>query len=146
MFISRLLVFFQFLCLFLLFMPFYLIPTDNGWIAAFICFSLAVKLLLWTAQHNKPGNFNIVPEIKKGCQLIQTGPYKFIRHPMYTSVLLIGFAALFFGFAWFKILIIGILILVMVIKARREEKYWCESSEAYKTYQQKTKIFIPFVL
>jgi len=146
MFISRLLVFFQFFCLSLLFLPFYIIPTSYGWVFSFVCLSLALKLLLWTAQHNKVGNFNIVPELKEGCQLIQTGPYKFIRHPMYTSILLIGLGVLSYNFAFFKIIVMGILIYIMVFKARREEGYWCEKSSDYKLYQKNTKIFIPFIL
>ncbi|HIC44648.1 MAG TPA: isoprenylcysteine carboxylmethyltransferase family protein [Sulfurimonas sp.] len=146
MLISRLLVFFQFFCLCLLFVPLYIIPSQYGWIVSFICLSLAIKLLLWTAQHNKLGNFNIVPEIKEGGQLIQTGPYKFIRHPMYTSVLLIGLGTLAYSFAFFKIIIMFVLVLVMVIKAKREEGFWCESSSKYKSYQEKTKMFIPFIL
>jgi len=146
MFISRLLVFSQFTLLLFLFTPLYLIPTQYGWIAAFVFLSLALKLLLYTSMHNKLGNFNIVPEIKEGCSLITTGPYRFIRHPMYTSVLLVGLGALSYGFAIFKLGLMLALIIVMALKARREEKYWCESSDEYRSYQKKTKMFIPFVL
>jgi len=146
MLISRLLVFFQFLFLATLFIPMYLISFEYGWVVSFICLSLALKLLLWTSAHNKVGNFNIIPEIKEGCILIRTGPYKFIRHPMYTSVLLVGLGALAYGFAFFKLGVLGTLILVMSIKARKEEKFWCEKSVEYKRYQEETKMFIPFVL
>lgn len=146
MFTSRLLVFSQFTLLIGLFLPFNLISTQYGWIGAFVFLSLALKLLLYTSMHNKVGNFNIVPEIKEGCSLITTGPYRYIRHPMYTSVLLVGFGALSYGFAFFKLGLILALIIVMALKARREEKYWCEDSQEYKIYQKKTKMFIPFVL
>lgn len=146
MFTSRLLVFSQFTLLICLFLPFNLISTEYGWIFAFVFLSLALKLLLYTSVHNKIGNFNIVPEIKKGCSLITTGPYHYIRHPMYTSVLLLGLGALSYGFAFFKLGLMLALIIVMALKARREEKYWCESSSAYRKYQKKTKMFIPFIL
>jgi len=105
-----------------------------------------LKILLWTSTHNKIGNFNIVPEIKENCELIQTGPYKFIRHPMYTSVLLIGLGALFYGFAFFKLFILLALVVVMVLKARKEEGYWGKESKSYQDYKEKTKMFIPYVL
>ena len=146
MFISRLLVFLQFLFLCLLFMPIYLIPVPYAWIFSFVSLSLALKLLLWTSVHNKLGNFNIIPEIKDGCKLIRSGPYKFIRHPMYTSVVLIALGVLGYWFAFFKIGVILGLILVMVFKAKREEQFWCEHSAEYSRYQEKTKMFIPFVL
>jgi len=146
MFVSRLLVFLQFSFLLILFLPFFLVPVQYSWIASFVCLSLALKLLLYTSMHNKVGNFNIVPEIKQGCQLIKTGPYSYIRHPMYTAVLLVGLGALFYGFAWFKLGVFLALVLVMFIKANKEEKYWCASLAEYKEYKQKTKMFIPFVL
>ncbi|MDF1881625.1 isoprenylcysteine carboxylmethyltransferase family protein [Sulfurimonas sp. MAG313] len=143
---SRLLVFLQFLFLSLMFTPMYLISFEYAWIGAFICLSLALKLLLWTSGHNKIGNFNIVPEIKEKGELIQSGPYKYIRHPMYTSVLLIGLGALFYSFAFFKIFVLMALVGVLVLKARKEEGYWCEKDETYQAYKEKTKMFIPFVL
>jgi len=143
---SRLLVFAQFTLLFTLFLPFNLIETVYGWVFSFIFLSLALKLLLYTSMHNKLGNFNIIPEIKVGCTLITTGPYKYIRHPMYTSVLLMGLGGLSYGFAWFKLGLMFCLILIMYIKAKREERYWCEDSLGYEEYQKKTKMFIPFVL
>jgi len=143
---SRLLVLAQFTLLGLLFIPLELIDTQYGWVLAFVCLSIALKLLLYTSMHNKIGNFNIVPEIKEGCDLITSGPYKYIRHPMYTSVLLIGLAAVSYGFSFFKLVLIVFLVIVMALKARREEKYWCEHSTAYQDYQSKTKMFIPFIL
>ena len=47
-----------------------------------------MALGLWALSANRPGNFNIRPEPKTDGQLVQTGPYRWIRHPMYTAVLL----------------------------------------------------------
>ena len=146
MFLSRFLVFLQFSFLALLCMPFYLIPLQYAWIVSFISISLCLKLLIWTSYHNKIGNFNIVPEIKEGCELIQTGPYRFIRHPMYTAIVLAGLSAMFYGFALFKLVLMVGLVLVLFVKAKREEKFWCEHTLAYTKYQKNTKMFIPFVL
>lgn len=146
MYISRFLVLLQFLSLILLFVPFQIISLEYGWIVSFVCLSLSLKLLLWTSQHNKIGNFNIVPEIKEGCTLIKTGPYYFIRHPMYTSVVLIGIGALTYGFSFYKIGVLSVLILTMYLKASREERFWCEKTSQYQEYKAKTKMFIPFIL
>ena len=66
--------------------------------------SVAVALLLavWALVHNPPGNFNISPVQRNGGELIITGPYRWVRHPMYTSVLL-GSATL----AWLSESLIG---------------------------------------
>ena len=49
---------------------------------------IAVALIAWALIHNRPGNFNIRPAPKFRGVMVTTGPYRWIRHPMYTSVLL----------------------------------------------------------
>ena len=82
----------------------------------------SVALAAWTLAHNRPGNFNIRPAPKAQGHLVTTGPYRWIRHPMYTSVLL-GAAAL----AWTSGLLIGwasssALAVVLVLKSTLEER------------------------
>lgn len=146
MFISYLLVFMQFVSLGLLFWPLKYNSFNNGLVFSLTCLILALIILIWTSKHNRLGNFNIVPEIKDGCELIQTGPYRFVRHPMYTSVVLIGISAVLYGFVVWKITVLAILMFVLYLKAKREEGLWCEKDFRYKSYQSKTKMFIPFIL
>lgn len=143
---SYLLVFLQFLFLGLLFLPFYLVELSGGVYFAFGCFSFSFVLLAWTVFHNRFGNFNIVPEIKEDCILITTGPYRYIRHPMYTSVMLIGTGVVLYWFSFWKIGVLALLIAVFYFKARREEGFWSEKTEEYSAYRKKSRMFIPFIL
>ena len=120
--------------------------VGGAWIASLLCLTVAIAVLLWTSKHNRFGNFNIVPEIKEDCKLIQTGPYRFVRHPMYTSVMLIGLSAVLYGFVLWKIAVMAILIVVLYLKAKREEGLWCEKDSEYSLYRDKSKMFIPFIL
>ena len=47
-----------------------------------VLLAIAVTLAIWTLTVNRPGNFRIVPDPKTGGQLITSGPYHWIRHPM----------------------------------------------------------------
>ena len=47
---------------------------------------------LFTLYHNKIGNFSVYPEIKPRARLITSGPYRQVRHPMYTAFWLWAFA------------------------------------------------------
>ncbi len=48
----------------------------------------AVLLAAWAFSANRPGNFNIHPRPRVGGTLVTSGPYGWIRHPMYTAFLL----------------------------------------------------------
>ena len=116
----------------------------SSWLALGIL-TFGILFGLWTIRYNRLGNFNIRPELKDGCELITTGPYRFVRHPMYTSVLLITLAMAVgtpIYIEWSSFLL---LMLVLALKSVREERLWCEGSEHYKAYMQTSKRFIPFI-
>ena len=50
-------------------------------------------LAVWALAANRPGNFNIRPTPRPGGALVTSGPYRWVRHPMYTSVLMAAAAA-----------------------------------------------------
>jgi protein-S-isoprenylcysteine O-methyltransferase Ste14 len=67
-------------------------PAD-AWLMA-----VAGALLgLWALSSNRPGNFNIRPTPREGGQLVQQGPYRWIRHPLYTAVVACGLACAWAG-------------------------------------------------
>src|SRR4029450_4206361 len=69
-----------------------------GWNhAASMLVAAGVALGIWAVTANRPGNFNIRPEPKSGGQLVQTGPYRYLRHPMY-SALMVAMLGLCIGY------------------------------------------------
>jgi protein-S-isoprenylcysteine O-methyltransferase Ste14 len=115
-------------------------------IPGMLLFSLGLILGLWALNHNKRGNFNIQPKLKDGCHLVTSGAYKYIRHPMYTSVILMMLGVLISTPTLLESLLFIALISVLVLKAKREEKLWCGHDEAYIEYKNTTKLFIPYIL
>ena len=120
---------------------FRLAVPPSAWLLAMI----AVALALWTLRHNRLGNFSIHPKPKGSGVLVTSGPYHWIRHPMYSSVLL-GSASLALlsnplaGWtAWIA------LAMVLLRKSRLEE-YWLQQRHAaYASYMQHSKRFLPWV-
>jgi len=107
--------------------------------------AIAVTLAIWTLTVNRPGNFRIVPEPKADGQLVTSGPYHWIRHPMYTSLLLMAaaFALLIDGWwAWFNW---GALFVVLLFKLAVEEHLLKQHYSVYKDYQAQTKRLVPWI-
>jgi len=101
---------------------------------------------LWAIAYNTWGNFHIRPLIKEGCSLITTGPYRYIRHPMYTSVIVMMLGLFLSSPTLPEGILLLLLILILYLKAKREEQLWCGHDPEYLSYREKTKLFIPFLL
>ena len=113
---------------------------------ALFIFLVGAVLGLWALNHNKVGNFNIQPKMKEDAKLITSGFYSYVRHPMYTSVIIMMFGILLSTPSLIEIILFLLLIGVLLLKAKKEESIWLKESEAYAQYKKGTKFFIPFVL
>jgi protein-S-isoprenylcysteine O-methyltransferase Ste14 len=107
------------------------------------CFGLGFGI--YTLMHNPLNNFNIIPEIKYNAVLITTGAYKYIRHPMYFSLLCMMAGVLIASVNLVTLGLFGLLMVTLVLKARKEEKLWSQHSPEYEAYMCRTKSIIPFV-
>ncbi len=114
-------------------------------LSAWLLAMTAVTLALWTLRHNRLGNFSIHPKPKGSGVLVTSGPYRWIRHPMYSSVLL-GAAAL----AWLSNPLAGwtawtALAIVLLWKSVLEETWLQQRHAGYTAYMQHSKRFLPWV-
>lgn len=94
---------------------------------------------------NPPGNFNVGPHPKETGALIIHGPYKYIRHPMYSSLFFAGLGLLFCQFSYWKLVAWLLLIIVLALKARVEENALCLHYGGYREYKKSNKAFIPWI-
>ena len=62
-------------------------------------------------------NLNILPNLTKNHELRTTGIYRFIRHPMYSSVLLLSFALLLSNAHIYAQIVMGILLIDLILKS-----------------------------
>jgi protein-S-isoprenylcysteine O-methyltransferase Ste14 len=111
-----------------------------GWIGV----SAGLGLGLWALAVNRPGNFNIRPLPREGGQLILSGPYRWVRHPMYSALLLCGFGAVLMadrrGLA---ISALALLYAVLRVKAGVEERAMTESHPGYADHARRIGRFVP---
>lgn len=140
---SRVLVGIQFLAIFIIMIPKTSIMISSLW---WICLLIATVTALWIFTHNRVGNFNVVPEIRENASLIVTGPYRFVRHPMYSSLILFMLGIVLWHFNWINVLFLSIMIVAVALKAFKEERLWSNHHKDYLDYKARTKMIIPFVL
>ena len=105
----------------------------------------AVALGLWTLFHNRPGNFNIRPEPKASGRLVTRGPYRYMRNPMYSAVLLFAAAEVVAYADMWKIACWLLLALVLLAKVMLEERALRALFPGYAAYAKRVRRFIPGV-
>lgn len=101
----------------------------------------ALIIVLAILQLNR--NLSPFPTPKLDSQLVKNGLYKFIRHPIYTGILLsfLGYAV--YSESLYRILITLALFILFQIKSRYEENLLIRRYKDYRTYKKKTGRFFP---
>ncbi len=92
------------------------------------------------------GNWSSEVTFKVGHQLVKTGPYRLVRHPIYTGVLLMCLGPVIqFGrlHCWLGLAIIA---LGLWIKLKQEEAIMLRHFPDYSDYCKEVKALIPFVI
>jgi protein-S-isoprenylcysteine O-methyltransferase Ste14 len=121
-----------------------LLPASESteWLGAALV-APGIAICFWARWH-LGSNWSGTVTLKEGHELIASGPYRAIRHPIYTGILLallgtavqIGQARAFIAFA--------VAWLSFYIKARREESFLAEEfGEAFAAHIQRTGMFLP---
>ncbi len=100
---------------------------------------------LWAFLAMGLGNIRAFPEIPQHGRLVVHGPYRWLRHPMYTSVLVITLAWMVeYPFPFRMMLWVG-LVVTLWFKLRYEEQLLLARFPSYEQYRKGTKRLIPFL-
>jgi protein-S-isoprenylcysteine O-methyltransferase Ste14 len=106
---------------------------------------LGLGLGVWAIVAMRFFNFNITPDVKVDGYLVERGPYAFIRHPMYTSLILICLALVANTFSWTRAAVFFALIIDLVIKLRYEEGLLSAHYSQYADYMTRSKRLLPTI-
>lgn len=93
----------------------------------------------------KLANLNIQPALKDNHLLITHGIYQYIRHPMYASLILQGFAVALTNLEISQWLVYLTLIIVLFLKSEKEQNYLIKRFDNYQDYQKNTGRFLPLL-
>ncbi|WP_393964692.1 methyltransferase family protein [Exiguobacterium sp. S22-S28] len=108
--------------------------------------TLGVFLRYWGIYHLKH-QFTRHVTVNSGDQLVSTGPYRALRHPLYTGLLFItaGFP-LYFGHLILTLFATVLMFFALLHRIRIEERLLTEGfGPAYTAWARKRKRLIPFI-
>ena len=105
-----------------------------------------IALGVTTLCFNRIGNFSIYPRPRSGARLVTEGPYRWIRHPMYSALMLMMIGIAGYNGHWSNAAGAVLVAAVVVIKATIEERMMLDAFAGYAGYRARTRRFIPFVL
>jgi protein-S-isoprenylcysteine O-methyltransferase Ste14 len=105
--------------------------------------AVGIALAIWARWHLGQ-NWSATITLKEGHELIRSGPYGRIRHPIYTGMLL-GLAGTALALGEYRGLIaLAIALVCFSAKARKEERYLVtEFGERFKEHIRQTGMFFP---
>ncbi len=106
---------------------------------------VGLALGIWAIFVMRNSNLNITPSIRKGTKLITNGPYHFIRHPMYLSLLLVFLPMLTENYGTINLVVFGIFVVNLILKLEYEEQLLKEEFEAFADYSKRSWKLFPFV-
>jgi protein-S-isoprenylcysteine O-methyltransferase Ste14 len=124
------------------------ITAENilSWIG-FIIYLPAIGLYLW-GFFKLGRQFGISSvtgaDLYSDHRFIKSGPYHFVRHPMYLAVILAAIGAFLFFFTWAMLIFLPMSLLV-IVRAHQEEKLMeAEYGEEWHAYKGRVPMWIPW--
>ncbi len=106
---------------------------------------IGIAFAVW-ARYYLGQNWGMPMSVKESPDLVTTGPYTYVRHPIYTGVLLALLGSALVSNAWWLFVFIAGAA-YFTYSATREEKLMMETfPDTYPAYKARTKMLIPFIL
>ena len=105
-----------------------------------------VRLLKHMGQADSRRDDAPMLDFEKTTRLVTAGAYRYIRHPLYSSLLFLTWGVFFKNPTWIGISLALAASLFLVITAKIEEAENVRFfGPAYQVYMQQTRMFIPFL-
>jgi protein-S-isoprenylcysteine O-methyltransferase Ste14 len=120
--------------------------TTDPWLEGIglATFALGLALAVW-ARIYLGKNWGMPMSEKADPELVTSGPYRRVRHPIYSGIILamVGTAI---AVSWYWVIAVALIGAYFIYSATREERYMSGVfPDAYPAYQHSSKMLIPFV-
>lgn len=117
---------------------------ERAIVAGVLCVPGAV-LAIWAWFAMGLTRVRIAPDVAEDARLVTAPPYRWIRHPMYSGLLLFSLAFLAADFLWWRVVVFAVLAFTLEAKASLEERLLALRFSDYHAYRQKSWKFFPLL-
>ena len=108
-------------------------------------FALGLGFAIW-ARLNIGRNWGTPMSKKDQPELVTSGPYRLVRHPIYSGILLAG-AGTAVALSWIWLIALALAGVYFVYSATVEERYLTEQfPDTYPAYKRSTKMLVPWII
>jgi protein-S-isoprenylcysteine O-methyltransferase Ste14 len=109
-----------------------------------VLFAAGLGFAIWARLHIGR-NWGTPMTQKDDPELVTSGPYHLVRHPIYSGVLLAGVGTAI-ALSWMWLIAVLLAGIYFVYSATVEERYLTKQfPDTYPAYKNSTKMFVPFV-
>ncbi len=110
-----------------------------------VLFALGLMFAIWARIHIGR-NWGIPMTQKDEPELVTSGPYHLVRHPIYSGILAAGVGTAV-ALSWLWLTAVALAGVYFVYSAVVEERYMTERlPDEYPVYKRSTKMLVPFIL
>lgn len=118
------------------------IPSWIRWLGGII--TISGMTLEFSTQISLGRNYTTTLHIREEQSLVTSGPYRYVRHPMYTALFMVGVGLGLLSTSWYFLLpFIGTGIMVALRIQREENAMIAKFGDEYIQYMQRTGRFFP---
>jgi protein-S-isoprenylcysteine O-methyltransferase Ste14 len=104
---------------------------------------LGVIIGVWSVWVMRKSVLTIFPDPSPNISLIQKGPYKYIRHPMYTALFIFLITLVIDDFSWLHLVLFLLFGFNLIYKLKFEEELLLQKIPEYADYKTKSWRLIP---
>jgi protein-S-isoprenylcysteine O-methyltransferase Ste14 len=122
-------------------------PPGMARVAASLIFGLIGVVLAWTAVQHLGRQFRICAGLWEDHELVRSGPYAVVRHPIYASLLAMLLCTLLLLTPWQWVLVsLAVFLVGTEIRVRTEDRLLASRfPEVFGDYRRKVPAYLPLV-